>query len=84
MKIVACSGVMRMMQRYRGIKCMRCKSKYFISYLQEFHKVFFCGSPACHVLYLSSASLHIKKTSFNRCGLSEFLTKFAEIYLFLS
>ena len=84
MKIVAWSSATLMMQRYRGIKYMRCKSKYFISYLQEFHKVFFCGSPTCHVLYLSSASLHIKKTSINRWGLSDFLTKFAEIYLFLS
>ena len=84
MKIVAWNIVTRMMQRYRGIKYMRCKSKYFISYLQEFHKVFFYGFSTCLVLYLSSTSLHIKKTSFNRCGLSEFLTKFAEIYLFLS
>ncbi len=63
MKIVACSGVMRMMQQCRVIKCMRCKSKYFISYLQEFHKVFFCGSPRvvssiCLPLRFTSKKLH--------------------------
>ena len=71
MKIVACSGVMRMMQQCRVIKCMICvpyivyvcKSKYFISYLQEFHKVFFCGSPRvvssiCLPLRFTSKKLH--------------------------